>query len=204
MIFDPTALAAVGQVVLIDLVLAGDNAVVIGMLAAGLPAEQRRKVVLIGVAAALLLRIAFALGVTWLLQVPGLVLLGGILLLWVAWKMWRDLTANTGRSIKGPTAPESFARAVIAVTIADASMSLDNVLGVAGAARAHPWALTFGLILSVALMGGAATVIARYIGRYRWIAFIGLSLILFVAARMLWDGSPDLARISVLMGANAR
>jgi len=157
-------LAALGQVVLIDLVLAGDNAVVVGALAAGLPPEQRRKVILIGIGAALVLRILFALIVTQLLQVVGLILAGGLLLLWVAWKMYREIRHDPpgpapGVEIPGPA--KSFAGAAWAVALADVSMSLDNVLAVAGAAREHPWVLVFGLILAVGLMGIAANILAK-------------------------------------------
>ena len=199
-ITEPAAFAAFLQVLMIDLVLAGDNAIVVGALAAGLPPEQRRKVILIGVLAALVLRILFALIVTQLMQVIGLILIGGLLLLWVAWKMWRDLR-HTGESPgsaeilgdehSGLRPAKSFAGAVWAVAIADVSMSLDNVLAVAGAARDHPGILIVGLIFAVALMGIAANIIARYIERYRWIAYIGLLVILYVAVKMIYDGWVD-------------
>jgi YjbE family integral membrane protein len=198
----PGAMAAFVQVLMIDLVLAGDNAIVVGALAAGLPAEQRRKVILIGVLAALVLRIAFALVVTQLLQIVGLILAGGILLLWVAWKMWRELR-HTGESPgsaeivgdehSGVVAAKSFAAAAWGVAIADISMSLDNVLAVAGAAREHPGILIVGLIFAVILMGIAANLIAKYIERYRWIAYVGLLVILWVALKMIWDGYHDVA-----------
>ncbi|WP_245605153.1 YjbE family putative metal transport protein [Sphingomonas astaxanthinifaciens] len=195
----PGALAAFLQVLMIDLVLAGDNAIVVGALAAGLPAEQRRKVILIGVLAALVLRIGFALIVTQLLQVVGLILAGGLLLLWVAWKMWRELRQGgsagspeiEGDEHSGLASAKSFASAAWAVAIADVSMSLDNVLAVAGAAREHPGILIVGLIFAVALMGLAANVIARYIERYRWIAYVGLAVILWVAVKMIHDGWVD-------------
>lgn len=198
-ITSPAALSAFVQVLMIDVVLAGDNAIVVGALAAGLPAEQRRKVILIGIVAALVLRIVFALMVSWLLGIIGLIFAGGILLLWVSWKMWREL-----RHAHGPGNPmvpgeqhaglkpaRSFAGAAWAVAIADVSMSLDNVLAVAGAAREHPGILMIGLLLSVALMGIAANLIARYIERYRWIAYIGLIVILYVAGRMIYEGVVD-------------
>lgn len=175
----PSALAAFGQVLMIDVLLAGDNAIVVGALAAGLPADQRKKVILIGIIAALVLRIGFALVVTQLMQIVGLIFAGGLLLLWVSWKMYRELQpagANGGSpEIEGDehsgVAPaKSFAAAAWAVAVADVSMSLDNVLAVAGAAREHPGILIVGLILSVALMGIAANFIAKYIERYRWIA----------------------------------
>lgn len=196
----PAAMAAFGQVVLIDLVFAADNAIVVGALAAGLPAEQRRKVILIGIGAALVLRIFFALTVSVLMGVVGLILAGGLLLLWVAWKFWRELrhvgespgsAEISGDENSGLKSARSFWGAVWAVTAADVSMSLDNVLGVAGAAREHPGILVIGLLLSVALMGLAANVIARYIERYKWIAYLGLIVILWVAVRMIYEGTID-------------
>lgn len=196
----PGAFTAFLQVLMIDLVLAGDNAIVVGALAAGLPAEQRRKVILIGVIAALVLRIFFALIVTQLLQIIGLILIGGLLLLWVAWKMWRELRHGTesagspeiaGDEHSGLRPAKSFAGAAWAVAVADVSMSLDNVLAVAGAARDHPGILIVGLVFAVALMGLAANVIARYIERYRWIAYVGLAVILWVAVKMIYDGWID-------------
>lgn len=191
------ALAALFEILMIDIVLAGDNAIVVGALAAGLSPDQRRKVIFIGVAAALVLRIVFALVVTQLLQVVGLVLAGGLLLLWVAYKMWRELRHSgdspgadelAGDEHGGLRAPKSFAAAAWGVAVADVSMSLDNVLAVAGAAREHPQILVFGLILSVILMGIAANFIARYIDRYRWIGYVGLAVIVWVAGRMIHDG----------------
>jgi YjbE family integral membrane protein len=199
-ITEPAAFAAFLQVLMIDLVLAGDNAIVVGALAAGLPAEQRKKVILIGVLAALVLRIVFALIVTQLLQIIGLILVGGLLLLWVAWKMWRELR-HAGESAgsaeiegdehSGLRPAKSFAGAAWAVAIADVSMSLDNVLAVAGAARDHPGILIVGLIFAVALMGLAANIIAKYIERYRWVAYLGLIVILYVAGKMIYDGWVD-------------
>jgi len=194
---EPAALAAFGQVLMIDIMLAGDNAIVVGALAAGLPAAQRQKVILIGIIAALVLRIVFALLVTQLMQIVGLILAGGILLLWVAWRMYRDLRASAddpatpGNEASGLRPAKSFAGAAWAVAVADVSMSLDNVLAVAGAARAHPGILIIGLLLSVALMGVAANFIARYIERYRWIAWVGLVVILYVAGKMMYDGAVD-------------
>jgi YjbE family integral membrane protein len=197
-ITEPGAFAAFAQVLMIDLVLAGDNAIVVGALAAGLPADQRKKVIFLGVAAALVLRILFALIVTQLMQVIGLILVGGLLLLWVAWRMWRDLRAPlecspgsdeiVGDEHSGLRPAKSFAGAAWAVAVADVSMSLDNVLAVAGAARDHPGILIVGLIVAVALMGVAANIIARYIERYRWIAYLGLAVILYVAVKMIYDG----------------
>jgi len=200
-ITEPAAFATFVQVLMIDLVLAGDNAIVVGALAAGLPADQRKKVIFIGVLAALVLRIGFALIVTQLLQVIGLILVGGLLLLWVAWRMWRDLRDHEGTSWgseeivgdehAGLKPAKSFASAAWAVAIADVSMSLDNVLAVAGAARDHPGILIVGLIFAVAMMGLAANIIARYIERYRWIAWIGLAVIVYVAGKMIYDGWVD-------------
>lgn len=196
----PSALAAFGQVLMIDVLLAGDNAIVVGALAAGLPADQRKKVILIGIIAALVLRIGFALVVTQLMQIVGLIFAGGLLLLWVSWKMYRELQPAgasggspevEGDEHSGVAPAKSFAAAAWAVAVADVSMSLDNVLAVAGAAREHPGILIVGLILSVALMGIAANFIAKYIERYRWIAYIGLAVILYVAGKMIYDGFVD-------------
>jgi YjbE family integral membrane protein len=196
------AFTAFLEILFIDVVLAGDNAIVVGALAAGLPAEQRKKVIVIGVAAALVLRIAFALIVSQLLQIVGLVLAGGILLLWVAWRMYREIRHKdesagsdevSGDEHSGMRPAKTFASAAWGVAVADVSMSLDNVLAVAGAAREHPYVLVFGLALSVLLMGVAANFIARYIERYRWIAWGGLLVILWVAAKMIFDGARHVA-----------
>lgn len=195
-LFSPAAISALVEVIMIDLVLAGDNAIVVGALAAGLPREQQKKVILVGIIAALVLRIIFALVATQLLQVIGLLLAGGLLLLWVAWKMWRELHPKKederDNVVPGPE-PRTFMQAAWAVALADVSMSLDNVLGVAGAARDHPTILIFGLVLSVALMGLAANWIARVIDRYRWIAYVGLAVIVWVAVRMIWEGWHEVA-----------
>jgi YjbE family integral membrane protein len=199
----PSVLAAFLQILMIDLVLAGDNAIVVGALAAGLPTAQRKRVILIGIVAALVLRIVFALMVTWLLGLTGLILAGGVLLLWVAWRMYRDIAADhatdspgspevAGDEHSGIKSAKGFAAAAWSVAIADVSMSLDNVLAVAGAAREHPGVLIVGLILSVALMGIAASIIARYIERYRWIAWIGLAVIVYVAGKMIYEGTYDI------------
>lgn len=196
----PSAMSAFLQILMIDIVLAGDNAIVVGALAAGLPAEQRRRVIMIGIIAALVLRIIFALGISFLLAQGGwLILAGGLLLLFVAWRMYRDIRADHGSD--SPGSPEiagdedsgikpakSFAAAAWGVAVADVSMSLDNVLAVAGAAREHPGILIVGLILSVILMGIAANIIAKYIERFRWIAWIGLAVIVYVAGKMIWEG----------------
>ena len=200
----PAAIAAFFQILAIDIVLAGDNAIVVGALAAGLPPADRRKEIMIGVLAALEQRIAFALLVTQLLQIVGLVLAGGILLLWVAWRMYRELQHEgesrgseeiVGGEHSGVRASKSLASAAWGVAFADVSMSLDNVLAVAGAAKDHPYVLVFGLILSVILMGIAANVIARYIERYKWIAWVGLIVILWVALKMIWEGAGHVAPV---------
>ncbi|MEJ2408561.1 MAG: YjbE family putative metal transport protein [Novosphingobium sp.] len=199
-ITEPAALAAFGQVLMIDLLLAGDNAIVVGALAAGLPAADRKKVIMIGIGAALALRIVFALTVTWLLGIVGLIFAGGLLLLWVAWRFWRELHHGgestgspeiEGDEESGLRSARSFAGAAWAVAVADVSMSLDNVLAVAGAAREHPGILIVGLLLSVILMGVAANFIAKYIERYRWIAYLGLAVILYVAFKMIYEGWVD-------------
>ena len=197
------ALTALLQVIMIDLVLAGDNAIVIGLAAAGLPKDQRGKAILIGIGAATVLRIVFALATTQLLAIVGLLLAGGVLLLWVCWKMWRELRhtakedhdaelALAGADENGNGAPrKTFAQAAWQIVIADVSMSLDNVLAVAGAAREHPVILIFGLALSIALMGFAASFIARLLNRHRWIAYVGLAIILYVAIDMIWRGAVE-------------
>lgn len=198
----PEFVAAFFQVVWIDLALAGDNAVVIGLAAAGLPKAQRGRAILFGIVAATVLRIIFALLTTTLLSIVGLLLAGGVLLLWVSWKMWRELTnpthADRGADVLeghapsgGGAKPKSFREAITQIVVADVSMSLDNVLAVAGAAHDHPQVLIFGLALSIALMGFAATFIARLLERYRWIGFIGLAIILFVALQMIWEGGHE-------------
>lgn len=202
---DTSILYALFQVVIIDLVLAGDNAIVIGMAAAGLPKEMRRKAILIGILAATILRIGFALAATQLLALTGLLLAGGILLLWVCWKMWQELAVprhelEAGERALGacnedgtPSAKggKTLRQAVMQIIIADVSMSLDNVLAVAGAAHEHITALVFGLVLSVLLMGAASTMVAGLLNRYRWIAWLGLVIILFVALRMVYAGADE-------------
>ncbi|WP_128514075.1 TerC family protein [Tabrizicola thermarum] len=204
-IFTYPGFIALLQVIGIDLVLAGDNAIVIGLAAAGLPKEQRGKAILVGIIAATVMRIGFALVTTQLLEIAGLLLAGGILLLWVCWKMWRELQTspheehaavealadadlNADGTIAGGAPRKTFAQAATQIVIADVSMSLDNVLAVAGAAHGHPTVLIVGLILSIALMGLAASWIANLLNRYRWIAYIGLLVILYVALKMMWQG----------------
>jgi YjbE family integral membrane protein len=188
------AIAAFAQVIMIDLVLAGDNAVVIGLAASGLAPERRGRVILVGILAATVLRVLFAAFAIQLLQIVGLLLAGGILLLWVCWKMWRELRGHRHTHVEADHthAPrKSFAQAAWQIVVADVSMSLDNVLAVAGAAREHPAALVFGLGLSIVLMGVAASLIARLLERQRWIAYVGLAIILYVACDMIWRGAHE-------------
>jgi YjbE family integral membrane protein len=200
-LFSSESLTALFQVVMIDLVLAGDNAIVIGLAAAGLPEGQRKKAILIGIVAATVLRIGFASITVQLLQIIGLLLAGGVLLLWVCWKMWRELqmshqhpklqslsAASTIDASAATSRQKTLGQAVWQITIADVSMSLDNVLAVAGAAREHPMILIFGLALSIALMGFAANFIARLLEKHRWIAYVGLAIILYVAFDMCYRG----------------
>jgi YjbE family integral membrane protein len=200
-------LAALGQVLLIDLVLAGDNAIVIGLAAAGLPKQQRNKAILVGILAATVLRIVFAGVTTQLLQIVGLLLAGGILLLWVCWKMWRELRGpahhdtdaeaglegdHAGQTGANGRRSKTFAQAAWQIVVADVSMSLDNVLAVAGAARENLEVLVFGLTLSIALMGLAASFIARLLQRHHWIGYLGLAVILYVAGEMIYRGVLEL------------
>lgn len=208
-IFTPEGFAALLQVMAIDLVLAGDNAIVIGLAAAGLAKEHRAKAILIGIIAATVLRIFFALITTQLLAIVGLLLAGGLLLLWVCWKMWTELRnghgteeraeealtetdINADGTIAGGGPTKSLKQAAVQIIIADVSMSLDNVLAVAGAARDHPTVLIIGLVLSIALMGLAATFVARLLNKHRWIAYVGLAVILYVALDMIWRGWEEL------------
>jgi YjbE family integral membrane protein len=203
-LLSPSALSALVQVLLIDLVLAGDNAVAVGLAAAGLPVAQRKKAILWGLIAAVVIRIGFALITTQLLGVVGLLFAGGLLLLWVCWKMWRELrdqaiageeaaeaALDSDPSTEPKVQPKTFRQALVQILIADVSMSLDNVLAVAGAAREHPGILVFGLVLSIALMGVAAHAIARLLHRYRWIGYVGLIIVLYVALHMMWQGYRD-------------
>jgi YjbE family integral membrane protein len=198
------ALTALLQVILIDLVLAGDNAVVIGLAAAGLPEGQRGRAILIGIGAATLLRILFAVVATQIMQIVGLLLAGGILLLWVCWKMWRELresakanadAAAGSMDAKGMPRKTLF-QAATQIILADVSMSLDNVLAVAGAAREQPVILIFGLLLSIALMGAAASIIARLLQNHRWITYVGLLVILYVAIDMTVRGFAEVAKVA--------
>ena len=194
-VFSYDAATVLLQVIMIDLVLAGDNAVVIGLAAAGLPPERRSRAILVGIVAATVLRVVFAGIAIELLEIVGLLLAGGILLLWVCWKMWRELRGPSAedteaalRAGEANVPRKTFAQAAWQIVLADISMSLDNVLAVAGAARDHPVALVFGLGLSIVLMGIAASFIARLLNRHRWIAYLGLAIILYVALDMIWRG----------------
>jgi YjbE family integral membrane protein len=185
-------LTALVQVVLIDLTLAGDNAVVVGMAVAGLPGPQKRPAIIAGIGAATLLRIALGAITLQLLEIVGLLLAGGILLLWVCWKMFRELRR---RAAAGPVEvrAKSLGQAMLQIALADLSMSLDNVLAVAGAAEGHVWVLVTGLALSVVLMGVAANLVANLLERQHWIAWLGLLIVLYVALRLIWDGSHEVA-----------
>lgn len=189
-------ITALVSVVLIDVVLAGDNAIVVGMAAAGLAPDRRRQAIVIGIAAATVLRILFAAIALRLLEVIGLGLAGGVLLLWVAWKLFRELRGAHAAQATNPTSPaprKSLRQAVMHIVVADISMSLDNVLAVAGVARtqSEPWVLFLGLILSVALMGVASTLVARLLARHFWLSWLGLAIIAVVALRMIWGGGGE-------------
>jgi YjbE family integral membrane protein len=212
------------QVIMVDLVLAGDNAIVVGVVAASLPKQQRARVIFLGIAAATVMRIGFAVITTQLLQIIGLTLAGGLLLLWVCWKLWREVEmqrkerkaeallaampgggsvavgggASGHKHCKAP--PKTMAQAVLQIVLADLSMSLDNVLAVAGIARDHAWVLVFGLVLSVALMGAAATLIANLLRRWPWLVYIGLAIILYVACHMIYDGTLKVYDAAQLAG----
>jgi YjbE family integral membrane protein len=203
-IFTAAGLLTLGQVILIDLTMAGDNVVIMGTLTSGLPAKERRKVIMLGVGMALVFLIGFALVATQLLKLTGLLLAGGLLLLWVAYNMYREL--RPGRpveaddpdtaAVEGPPRSKTFLRAAIQVTLADLSMSLDNVLAVAAAAREHPAVLFIGLALSVTFMGLAANLVAKLVQRYHWIAWGGLVMILYVAAKMIWEGAHQVGLLA--------
>jgi YjbE family integral membrane protein len=204
----PDWLIPLAQVLFIDIVLAGDNAIVVGMAAAGLPPEQRRRAVFWGIVAATLMRIGFAAVTTQLLAIVGITLAGGVLLLWVCWKMYRELREGHGASpegdedavaaaeaavVRGEAPRKTMPQAITQILVADISMSLDNVLAVAGAAKDHTWVLVVGLAISVVLMGVAATFIANILNRHRWIAWVGLLVILYVAVDMIWGGTHEVA-----------
>jgi YjbE family integral membrane protein len=198
-----TQVVTLGQVIAIDLVLAGDNAIVVGMAAAGVPRHQRRKVIFAGIGAAIVLRIFFALVTTQLLAIIGLTLAGGILLLWVCWKMFHELREQNADEIAPDEALEAstppgkvkpMGTAIWQIVVADVSMSLDNVLAVAGAAEKHPYILATGLLLSVGMMGAAANLIAHFLHKHRWIGWIGLLIITYVALTMIWSGSEEVVQ----------
>ena len=196
-VFTAAGLATLGQVILIDLIFSGDNAMVLGTLTAGLEAKQRKQVLALGVVMAMICLIGFALVATQLLQVVGLLLAGGLLLLWVAWKLYREIGPPSARARAEAEAAQekvvgkSFGQAAFQVAVTNLSLSLDNVLAVAGAARDHPAVLLFGLALSITLMAVAANFIAKFIQRYHWIAYIGLVVILYVAGSMIYNGLID-------------
>jgi YjbE family integral membrane protein len=195
-IFTAAGLAKLGQIIIGDLTMAGDNVVIMGSLASGLPPRDRRKVLLFGVAMALACLIVFAVIATQLLQVTGLLFAGGLLLLWVAYNMWSELRPRSAvtvddpetAAIEGPRSTKTFLQAAIGITVADLSMSLDNVLLVASIARDNPALLFIGLTFSVLFMGLAANYVARLIERYSWLNYIGLAVILWVACNMIYEG----------------
>ena len=200
-------LSALLQVIVVDLVLAGDNAIVVGLVAAGLPAKDRTRVIALGIVAATLMRVAFAAVTVQLLQIVGLLLAGGLLLLWVAWKMWRELRARREEAraqepsghappAAGRAPPKRMRDAIVQIVVADVSMSLDNVLAVAGIARDHTWVLVVGLVLSVAFMGLAAAWIARQLEHRPWIAYVGLAVIFYVAMAMIVEGAQQIASVA--------
>lgn len=202
---DASAVTAFFQVVMIDIALAGDNAVAVGLVAAGLPQPKRRRAIALGLAAAVVMRVGFALVTAQLLQLVGLLLAGGLLLLWVCWKMWRDLRAQgrleeeegraalEGGGAKSKGRAKTMGQALVQILAADLTMSLDNVLGVAGAAREHPVVLAAGVLISITLMGVAASWIARLLHRFRWIGYLGLAIVVYVACHMIWQGSRNVA-----------
>lgn len=200
----PEEISALLQVIIVDLVLAGDNAIVVGMVVAGLPKHLRPKAMFIGIAVAALMRIGLAVFTLRLLEIIGLMLAGGLLLLWVCWKLWREIqlqrklqkekqhkTANSESA-----SSKSMGQAIFQIVLADISMSLDNVLAVAGVARQHTWVLIVGLTLSVAFMAFAATIISRLLQRHHWIAYVGLAVIFYVSCAMIWDGAQDVIEAS--------
>jgi len=191
-------LHALFQVIIVDLVLAGDNAIVVGLVAASVPSDYRKKVILFGILAATILRILFSFVALQLLEITGLIFAGGLLLLWVGWKLWREIRDSRkgihDDGLPGSTVakPKTFRGAIFQIVLADVSMSLDNVLAVAGAARHHTWVLIVGLTLSVALMAWASTFIADLLKRYHWIAYIGLLVVFYIAGSMIWEGAQQL------------
>ena len=186
-------LLALSQVIMIDVALAGDNAVVVGLAVAGLPSRQQRPAILLGIAGATVIRIAMGAVALQLLAMIGLLLAGGVLLLWVCWKMFREL--RRARHAVAVGAGKTLWQAMMQIILADVSMSLDNVLAVAGAAHDRLWVLVSGLLLSVGLMGLAAGLIARLLERYRWVAWVGLLIVLYVALNMIWHGGHEVAGV---------
>ena len=189
-------MVALAQVLFIDLVLAGDNAVVVGLAVAGLPLDQRRRAIILGIGAATVMRIGLALVTLQLLAIVGLLFAGGVLLLWVCWKMFRELRPSAkhhAASASGIAPPKTMRQAMTQILLADLSMSLDNVLAVAGASREHPWVLVTGLAVSVVLMGAAASLIASLLDRYRWLAWLGFLMVLYVALKLIWEGGHEIA-----------
>jgi len=204
-VFSLEELSALAQVVFVDLVLAGDNAIVVGMAVAGLPAAVRPKIIFFGIVAATVMRVLFALVTVQLLQIVGLVLAGGLLLLWVSWRLWREIEEQrklrrhdaAGDHVEPePPKTKTVNQAIVQIVVADLSMSLDNVLAVAGIARSHTWVLIVGLVLSVAFMGLAASYIAKLLERHHWIAYVGLLVILYVAVEMIAEGARVIAELS--------
>ncbi|CDN54316.1 Integral membrane protein, YjbE family [Neorhizobium galegae bv. officinalis bv. officinalis str. HAMBI 1141] len=204
-LFTAAGFAALLEVIAINLVLSGDNAIVIGLAAAGLPAELRKKAILFGISAATVLRLVFAVVATYLLAIKGLQLAGGLLLAWVCWKMWSELREGQGddahlaAQAKENAAQKTFFQAATQIVVADVSMSLDNVLAVAGAAKEHSTVLIIGLIVSIALMGIAANFVAKLLSRFRWIAYVGLAVIVYVALDMIYHGSLEV--LPLIQGA---
>jgi YjbE family integral membrane protein len=185
-------LAALAQVLMIDIALAGDNAVVVGLAVAGLPEPKKRRAIVAGIAGATVIRILFGAITLHLLEIIGLLLAGGLLLLWVCWKMFRELRRE--RHAAAGRAPKTLMQAIVQIALADISMSLDNVLAVAGAAQGNMWVLAVGLVISVVLMGVAANYLALLLERHRWIAWIGLLIVLYVAMNMIWEGTHEVVR----------
>ena len=198
-VFAPAGLAMLAQIIVADLTMAGDNVLIMGTIAAGLPGKERQKVIMLGVGIALVFLIGFALVATWLLHLTGLLFAGGLLLLWVAYNMYRELRPSATpvlddpetEAVEGPARAKTFLQAAVQITLADLSMSLDNVLVVAGIARENPAVLFVGLTVTVLIMGIASTFVAKLIQRWHWIAWVGLALILFVACRMFYEGWID-------------
>jgi len=183
------------QVIFVDLVLAADNAIIVAMVASRVPVEMRQKVILFGIGAAVVMRIGFSLIAVQLMSITGIKLFGGLLLIWVCWKLWQELRSGDedhSAQNEGKEQLTSLMPAIIQIVIADLSMSIDNVIAIAGVSRGYPLILIFGLVLSVAFMIFAATMIARFIQKYPWIGYIGLVILLYVSAQMIYEGSIEL------------